>query len=171
MSSLEMQMQLAKSNKLEDNLKLANRSDLLPEVVDYLVDTDKFWIAFNTIEHNNPNVWPESLKKATECVTDDIFLFTVLVHLNTPVEILESPEWLANEYAILAVASNPNTPMDWLDFLADDESFELQKAVYTNPNTPKETKKRIKSQHPWYAFIGKKSYYKLKKIKVVASGN
>ena len=171
MSTLEMQMQKAKSDDMIVQLELANRSDLFPEVVDYLIDNDRFWMAFNTIEQNNPNVFPETLKKATECVKEDIGLFTVLVHLNTPVEVLESPEWLANEYAILAVASNPNTPMKWLDFLADNESFELQKAVYTNPNTPKETKKRIKSQNPWYAFIGKKSYYQLKKIKVVASGN
>lgn len=171
MSTLEMQMQKAKSDVMLEQLELAGRSDLLPEVVDYLIDNDRFWIAFNTIEHNNPSVLPESLRKATRCVTDDIGLFTVLVHLNTPTEILESPEWLANEYAILAVASNPNTPKRWLDFLADDESFEIQKAVYTNLNTSKETRKRIKSQNPWYAFIGKKSYYKLKKIKVFASGN
>lgn len=171
MTNLEKQMNMAKSNNMMEQLELAGRSDLLPEVVDYLVDNDRFWMAFSTIEKGNSNIFPETLHKAAMNEIDEIGLFTVLVHLNTPVKTLELSEWLENDYAILAIASNPNTPKELLDRLADSESIEVQKSVYTNLNTTKETRKKIRSQNAWYAFIGAKSYYKLKKIKIATKGN
>ena len=87
---------------------------------------------------SNPNVTSEILTIiALSMITEETSIevqAAIASHPNTPVNFLENLSEARNPSIRAGVASNPNAPQDLIEKLAQDESVEVSCAVANNPN-------------------------------------
>lgn len=170
-NAIEWQMTMARSVKVEEREALVQSTEIVPEVIDYMVDNEPYLtIRKGLFRRANSSVWTNTLSKAAKKETDDYILARIALHLNTDADTLDFLSNNKENYVKWAVASNPNTRKDTLDKLFEVGSFEIANAILLNPNVRKETYEKILDSYKGKLF-NMESFYDYNKIKIVASGN
>lgn len=171
MLTKEEQMDFATSTDEDLRESFASLPDILPEVVDYMLEKeDCVQIRRMLLIASNSNIWTSTLSKAARKETDEFILQSIALHLKTDVETLEYLAELNIHKVNWGLSCNPNTKKQRLDKLADINDNGINSALLKNPNTSKETCEKILSNDEfgrWDGFY----YYTVSGIKVVASGN
>ena len=167
----ESQMEYARSMRAEVRMALATYPHILPEVVDYMLQKEELYaIKRRLLSKADSNISSSTLALLAKKEKDEEILKDIAHHLNTDAEVLEYLAMFNMRRLNLAVASNPNTKQSRLDIYANSNNELVRHAVFLNPNTREETRKRLHEEFR-ESFWGVESWYDLRGIKTVASGN
>lgn len=171
MLNKESQMEYARSMHAEVRMALATYPYILPEVVDYMLQKEEqYAIKRRLLVKANSDIWASTLALLAQKEKEEDILIDIAHHLNTDVEVLEYLAELNMKRLNVAVASNPNTKQSRLDIYANSSNEEVRHAVFLNPNTSEETRKKLHEEFR-ESLCGVESWYDLRGIKTVASGN
>jgi hypothetical protein len=129
---------------------IAQNTKLTPELQEKLASN-----LSNKVRHSlatNPNATAETLSiiylTMMTAETDIEVHLAVASHPNTPVDFIENLSIAKNSAVRAGVASNPNAPQYLIEKLAQDESVEVHRAVANNSNSPEAIRNSLKDLLP-----------------------
>ncbi len=139
-------------NEAEENVLsvIAQNSKITPQIQEKLASNSSAKVRQNLA--SNPNTTSDNLTIiALTMITEATNLEVqkaVASHPNTPINFLENLSEAINYSIRASVASNPNAPQYLIEKLAQDESVEVCRAVANNPNVSESIRNSLKDLLP-----------------------